>query len=122
MSFLLYRKAVQPLVLMIFAAVIPVIAMYLSPPIVRGTFYLFFAAAIVICLLSAKAPEMRTAGAVLSNIGYAIGMIQLFLALIPEMQISESLLMFAMVCSSYRATDLCVLSEWGSAECELPTQ
>ena len=70
---------------MIFAAVIPVIAMYLSPNS-QGTFYLLLAAAIVIYLLSAKAPEMRTAGAVLSNIGYAIGMIQLFLALIPEMQ------------------------------------
>ena len=98
-SFLLYRKAVQPLVLMIFAALIPVIAMYLSPNN-QGTFYLFFAAAIVIYLLSAKAPEVRTAGAVLSNIGYAIGMIQLFLALIPEMRTSESLLMFAMVCSA----------------------
>lgn len=98
-SFLLYRKAVQPLVLMIFAAIIPVIAMYLSPNN-QGTFYLFFAAAIVIYLLSAKAPEVRTAGAVLSNIGYAIGMIQLFLALIPEMRTSESLLMFAMVCSA----------------------
>ena len=98
-SFLLYRKAVQPLVLMIFAAIIPVIAMYLSPNN-QGTFYLFFAAAIVIYLLSTKAPEVRTAGAVLSNIGYAIGMIQLFLALIPEMRTSESLLMFAMVCSA----------------------
>ena len=98
-SFLLYRKAVQPLVLMIFAAVIPVIAMYLSPSN-QGMFYLFFAAAVVIYLLSAKAPEVRTAGAVLSNIGYAVGMIQLFLALIPEMQTSESLLMFALVCAA----------------------
>lgn len=99
MSFLLYRKAIQPLLLMSFVALIPIIGMYASPSN-QGTFYLFFAAAVVIYLVSAKAPEARTAGAVLSNIGYAIGMIQLFLALIPEMQTSESLLMFAMVCSA----------------------
>lgn len=98
-SFLLYRKAIQPLVLMSFVALIPVIGMYASPGN-QGTFYLFFAAAVVIYLLSVKAPEARTAGAVLSNIGYAIGMIQLFLALIPEMQTSESLLMFALVCAA----------------------
>lgn len=98
-SFLLYRKAIQPLVLMSFVALIPVIGMYASPGN-QGTFYLFFAAAVVIYLVTAKAPEARTAGAVLSNIGYAIGMIQLFLALIPEMQTSESLLMFALVCAA----------------------
>lgn len=99
MSFLLYRKAIQPLLLMSFVALIPIIGMYASPSN-QGTFYLFFAAAVVIYLVSAKAPEARTAGAVLSNIGYAIGMIQLFLALIPEMQTSESLLMFALVCAA----------------------
>lgn len=87
-SFLLYRKAIQPLLLMSFVAFIPVVGMYASPGN-QGTFYLFFTAAVVIYLVSAKAPEARTAGAVLSNIGYAIGMIQLFLALIPEMQTSE---------------------------------
>lgn len=97
-SFLLYRKAIQPLLLMSFVALIPVVGMYASPGN-QGTFYLFFTAAVVIYLVSAKAPEARTAGAVLSNIGYAIGMIQLFLALIPEMQTSESLLMFALVCA-----------------------
>ncbi len=98
-SFLLYRKAIQPLLLMSFVALIPVVGMYASPGN-QGTFYLFFTAAVVIYLVSAKAPEARTAGAVLSNIGYAIGMIQLFLALIPEMQTSESLLMFALVCAA----------------------
>ncbi len=97
-SFLLYRKAIQPLLLMSFVALIPVVGMYASPGN-QGTFYLFFTAAVVIYLVSAKVPEARTAGAVLSNIGYAIGMIQLFLALIPEMQTSESLLMFALVCA-----------------------
>ena len=89
-EFLAVPQAIQPLLLMSFVALIPVVGMYASPR-QSGYFYLFFTAAVVIYLSVLRPPEARAAGAVLSNIGYAIGMIQLFLALIPEMQTSESL-------------------------------
>lgn len=98
-SCLTYRKALQPMALLILSALLPCIALLvnIADGNTQGDFYLFFGASTIIYILSRGDVKLRFAGSMMSTLGYALGFFLLATTLFPDMQPIEMRLVFALV-------------------------
>ena len=98
-SCLTYRKALQPMALLILSALLPCIALLvnIADGNTQGDFYLFFGASTSIYILSRGDVKLRFAGSMMSTLGYALGFFLLATTLFPDMQPIEMRLVFALV-------------------------
>lgn len=98
-SCLTYRKALQPMALLILSALLPCIALLvnIADGNTQGDFYLFFGASTIIYISSRGDVKLRFAGSMMSTLGYALGFFLLATTLFPDMQPIEMRLVFALV-------------------------
>ena len=98
-SCLAYRKALQPMALLILSALLPCTALLVNIVVgnTQGDFYLFFGASTIIYILSRRDIKLRFAGSMMSTLGYALGFFLLATTLFPDMQPIEMRLVFALV-------------------------
>lgn len=98
-SCLTYRKALQPMALLILSALLPCIALLvnIADGNTQGDYYLFFGASTIIYILSRGDVKLRFAGSMMSTLGYALGFFLLATTLFPNMQPIEMRLVFALV-------------------------
>lgn len=98
-SCLTYRKALRPMALLAFSALLPCIALLINIANgnTQGDFYLFFGASTIIYILSRSDIKLRFAGSMMSTLGYALGFFLLATTLFPDMQPIEMRLVFALV-------------------------
>lgn len=98
-SCLTYRKALQPMALLILSALLPCIALLvnIADGNTQGDFYLFFGASTIIYILSRGDVKLRFAGSMMSTLGYVLGFFLLATTLFPDMQPIEMRLVFALV-------------------------